>query len=174
MTALSYNSNSLNLLSKLNFYFTLQRAPSLTYFLQEIKIPNKSLSPAKYPSPSLNIPSVGDHVIYDPLELKFKVTDDLQNWLEINNWLDAIGDPLNSGNKYKTLENNPEFLGYGIYSSLQLFTLDSQKNPSYVFTFEKCWPSALSGPDFNTTDETLPYITASVQFNYTKYNISLP
>ena len=174
MTQLTNNPQSVNLQSQLNYYFTIQRAPGVTFYCQSVKIPNITLPPAKVPTPSLYIPMIGDHLVYDDLELTFKVTDDLQNWLEIYNWITAIGNPDNTGKNYKILEANPDYAGYGIYSDLQLFTLDSQKNPTYVFTFHHCSPTGLTGPQFGTTDETVKYITSSVRFNYLKYHISLP
>jgi len=174
MPVLDSNPGSLNLQSSLNWTMNLIRAPGITYFLQSIKVPNIMINPPKVPSPSLGIPMVGDHLNFEPLEVKFKVADNFQDWLEIYNWLVALADPSNKGTKYLQLENNPSYLGYGLYSDLQVITLDSQKNPSYVFTFERCFPMALSGPEFNTTDDNLLYITASVQFKYLKYEITLP
>jgi hypothetical protein len=174
MAATDTNPISLDLQSPLNFMFTIKRAPATSYFCQDVKIPNVSLPAVKVPSPSLTVPMIGDHVVYEPLSLTFKVDDNLQNWLEMYNWLKAIGNPENTSQNYITLENNKNYSGYGIYSDLQLFILDSQKNPTYLFTFERCSPTFLSGPHFESTDNSIPYINSTVNLSYTKFKISLP
>lgn len=174
MSVISQQPQSLNLASELNFYFVISRAPSVTYFCQDIKLPDIGLPMAKVPSPSLGVPLVGDHVVYDNLSLSFKVDEDLQNYLEIFNWLIAIGDPTNTGISYKNLQNNPDYTGYGLYSDLQLFTMDTQKNVKYVVTFERCTPIKLLGPKYNVKEDTVNYISSGVEFSYTKFNIKLP
>jgi len=174
LSVIAAQPQTLNLASELNFYFVIQRAPSVTYFCQDIKLPDMSLPPAKAPLPSLSNPLVGDHINYEPLSLSYKVDENLQNYLELHNWMVAIGDPSNTGKQYKQLETNQDYSGYGIYSDLQLFTLDTQKNVKYVVTFERCWPTKVSGPKYDTKDETVNYITSTADFYYTKFRISLP
>jgi hypothetical protein len=174
LSIIASQPQTLNLASELNFYFTIMRAPSVTYFCQDVAIPNVSLPPAKIPGPSLMYPVVGDHLVYSNLNLSFKVDENLQNYLEILNWLVGIGDPTNTGSQYSQLEKNKDYSGYGIYSDLQLFTLDTQKNTKYVITFEKCSPISLSGPKYGTKDATVNYITSNVEFSYRKFHISLP
>ena len=174
MTALDTNPISLNLQSELNYRFVIMRAPATSFWCQSVKIPDVSLPPLKIPSPSLAIPMQGDHMVYNPLSLTFKVDDNLQNWLEIYNWLEGVGNPQNNSQKYINMENNKNYSGFGLYSDLQLFILDSQRNPTYVFTFERCSPTFLTGPNFQATDNTVEYITSTATFSYAKYKISLP
>ena len=174
MSATDNNPISFNLQSPLNFSFKILRAPSTTYFCQSVKIPDVTLESANVPSPSILVPMAGDHVAFSPLTLTFKVDDDLQNWLEMFNWMTTAGNVENVSREYKIMENNPNYAGYGIYSDLQLFTIDSQKNPSYVVTFERCFPSSLSGPNFDTMNTTVKYISSTVTFKYTKFHFSLP
>jgi len=174
MTVLSENPISLNLQSELNFKFVLKRAPATEYWCQTFKVPNITLPAARVPSPSLRVPMQGDHLIYDDLTLTFKIDDQFQNWLEMHNWMTAIGNPTNTGKNYTQLESTPNYTGYGLYSDLQLFAMDSQHQVTLVFNFERCSPIFLSGPQFVTKDGTVSYMDSTVNFSYLKYHISLP
>lgn len=174
MTVLSENPISLNLQSELNFKFMLRRAPATEYWCQTFKVPNITLPPSRVPSPSLRVPMQGDHLVFEDLTLTFKIDDQFQNWLEMHNWMTGIGNPNNTGNNYTQLESNPNYLGYGLYSDLQLFVMDSQHQATLVFNFERCSPIFLSGPQFVTKDGTVNYMDSTVNFSYLKYHISLP
>jgi len=174
MAATDSNPISQNLQSPVNFAFRLKRAPSLSYRTQSFKVPNVSLRAAKAPSPSLSVNYVGDHVEFQPLALTFLVDEQLQNWLEIFNWMTGSGNVENTGTEYATMANRKDYSGYGIYSELQMFQMNSQKIPILVYTFERCQPISLGGPQFDTKDTSINYLTSEVVFSYTKFSISTP
>lgn len=173
MTAVGHNPININYQSEKKFVFKLQRAPALSYFCQSVNIPDISLQAAMAPTPSLRVPLQGDHMIFNPLTLTFKIDESLQNWLEIFNWLTGIANPDNKKIPYDLISKNPDWTGYGIYSELQLFVMDSKNNPTYIFNFEHCFPSSLSGPKFQSTEQDVTYIESTVQFLYVKYNVTL-
>jgi hypothetical protein len=175
MPATDKNPISINLQSPTNFKFALKRAPSLSYWCQTFDVPGISCPPARSPSPSLSVPFIGDHLVFAPLHLTFKVDDDLQNWLEIFNWMNAITNPDGDAITYKILQANPQYTGYGLLSDLQVFQLDSQKQATLVYHFNDAFPVALSGPRFDASNgNDFGYITSSVSFTYVKYNVTRP
>lgn len=175
MPASDVNPVSLNLQSPTNFKFALRRAPSLSYWCQTFDVPGISCPPARSPSPSLSVPFLGDHLVFEPLHLTFKVDDDLQNWLEMFNWMNAINDPAGDAITYNILNNNPDYLGFGLRSPLQVFQLDSQKQATLVYHFDDAFPISLSGPKFDSQNgNDFGYITSSVTFSYVKYNVTRP
>ena len=174
MSVLESQPQTLNLASELNFQFILQRAPSVSYFCQEFTIPDVGLPSARVPTPSRLIPFVGDHMVFENLSLTFKIDEDLQNYLEIFNWMHAIGNPNNTGTQYTQLEKNKDYSGYGIYSDIQVFTLDTQKQTKYVVTFKHCSPISLTGPKYTTKNPSVNYMPSTVNFTYTDFTFNLP
>ena len=172
MTAIGNNPQTINSQSPLNFRFNLKRAPSLNYFCQSVSLPEVTLPPARAPTPSINIPFWGDHIVYSPLSVSFKVDSDLQNWLEIFNWMKALANKDGDGKTYSQLQNNDRFLGYGLTSELFMSQNDSQGNPKLVWTFKNAWPTALKKLDFESTDDTVNYLTASATFYFEDFGIS--
>lgn len=158
-----------NFLSPLNFKFMLKRAPYVNFFIQKINIPGISLPQVETTNPFINIAYAGDHLQYDTLEMTFKVDEDLQNYLEMHGWLRAQG--KQSFSEYKALSAIPSYTGEGLKSDIALTVLTSNKRANYEIVFKDAFPLSLSNIDFNTTDEDVQYVLASVSFRYLYYDI---
>ena len=158
----------LNMLSPLNFKFTLKRAPNLNFFVQTINIPGVALPKVDTPNPLIKIPLSGDHLEYDELDITFKVDENLQNYLEVHNWVRALGKP--SFNEYSVLANQATYTGEGLKSDIVVTVLTSQKNSNYEFIFKDAFPISISSISFQSTDESVNYIEASARFVYTIFD----
>jgi len=158
-----------NMLSPLNFKFTLKRAPNLNFFVQRINIPGVALPKVDTPNPLIKIPLSGDHLEYDELDVTFKVDENLQNYLEVHNWVRALGKP--SFQEYATLANKAVYTGEGLKSDIVVTVLTSQKNSNYEFIFKDAFPISISSISFQSTDESVNYIEASARFVYTIFDI---
>jgi hypothetical protein len=171
MTAIDNKPNNLNFLSPLNFKLVLKRAPHVNFFLQKVNLPQISINPTPaYPNPLINIPLAGEHITFSPLSLTFKVDEDLKNYLEIFNWIKALGDYGRDGD-YAALQNAPPGSDKGLYSDISLMVLSSTKMPNYDITFMDAFPTTLSAMTFNTTDNDVNYLEAQVEFRYTIFEI---
>jgi hypothetical protein len=174
MSALNQNPLTTNLATSLGFRFEIKRAPSLSYHCLSVKLPDVNLIPVQIPTPSLAVPYVGDHLEYSNLEATFKIDADMQNWLEMFNWIEALGNPTNKAEHYRALESRPSWSNFSLYSNLLLFQLDSQNNPLLIFTFEHASPIRLSGPKFQSTDSSEIFMSSTVEFKYLKFKVSTP
>lgn len=170
MSALDNNPKSLNFLSPLNFNFRLKRAPNLNFFIQKVNLPAISFPSAAETNPFVNIPIAGDHLQYGDLSVTFKVDEDLNNYLEMHNWIRALTFPDNF-DEYKAISKNPEYTGTGLTSDITLIIANSVKIPNYEVNFRNAYPTSLSALSFQTTDSTVEFITATVTFKYTMYDI---
>jgi hypothetical protein len=170
MSALENTPTNPNFLSPLNFKFSIKRAPHINFFVQRINIPSISLPTYESPNPFVKIPEPGDHVDYGDLELSFRVDENLQNYLEIHNWIRALGKPKDFS-EYKALAKNPNYTGDGIRSDLTLLVLSSAKNPNYEFVFTEAYPYGLSELNFDTTKSDVEYIEATATFKYILFEI---
>lgn len=170
MSALSNNPSNLNFLSPLNFNFRLKRAPNLNFFIQKVNLPGISFPSAVETNPFVNIPIAGDHLQYGDLSVTFKVDEDLNNYLEIHNWIRALTFPDNF-DEYKAISKNPEFTGNGITSDITLIISNSVKIPNFEVNFRNAYPTSLSALSFQTTDSTVEFITATATFKYIMYDI---
>lgn len=171
MTAIDNKPNNLNFLSPLNFKLVLKRAPHVNFFLQKVSLPQVSINPTpEYSNPLINIPLAGEFVTFSPLSLTFKIDEDLKNYLEIFNWIKALGDYGRDGD-YAKLQNSPPGSDKGLYSDISLMVLSSTKMPNYDITFIDAFPTTLSAMSFNTTGADVNYLEAQVEFRYTIFEI---
>jgi hypothetical protein len=172
MSAIDNKPSNLNFLSPLNFKFVLKRSPHVNFFLQKVNLPQVTINPTPiYSNPLINIPIPGEFVTFSPLTISFKVDEDLQNYLEIFNWIKALGDYGRDGN-YAALQNAPPGSDKGLVSDISLMVLSSTKMPNYEITFTDAFPTNLSAMTFNTTDSDVQYIEAQVEFRYTIFEIT--
>jgi hypothetical protein len=171
MSAMDRNPLSTNLASPLNFLFVLKRAPALTYFCTGVKLPYVAIDPAIVNSPSLEVAYPGDHIKYSPITLSFKVDENFQNWQEVLNWMNGISNPENDGIVYTQLEIAGEWTPYTIYSDVSVIQLDSQNNPILDWSFDRAFPIALSGPEFNSKSDDVVFLESTVVLKYTKFSI---
>jgi hypothetical protein len=170
MSIIENTPDNKNFLSPLNFRFQIKRAPHINFFIQRVNIPEISIQNTNHPNPFVKIPYSGEHIDYGELRLSFKVDEDLQNYLEIHNWIKGLGFPKNFG-QYKTLNDGNILEGNGLRSDISVIVLNSNKNPNYEIVYVDAFPVALSGLQFETTDTTVDYLTASAEFRYTYYEI---
>lgn len=144
----------LNFLSPTGFRFVLNKAPIFSSTLQSVAIPSINLGTASQSSPHTRINYHGN-ITYDPLVCSFKVTENMENYIEILDWMKDLGHPENYNQYKKTKET-------GI-----LMILNSKKNVNKKIEFTDIYPINISIPNFDVTDTSIEYFTASVTFNYT-------
>jgi hypothetical protein len=171
MSAIDNTPSNKNFLSPLNFKFTIKKAPHVNFFIQKVNIPDLSLKPVITPNPMVNIPQIGDHLDYGLLNITFKLDEDLQNYLEIHNWIKALGKPEDFVAR-KAIREKPSYTGESETSDISLMILSSSKMANYEITFTDCHPVSLTGVLFNTTDNDVNYVEASATFKYTYYDIN--
>lgn len=171
MTALDTIPENKNFLSPLGFKFQVKKCPTVNFFVQTVNIPSIVLPDTYAPNPFVKIPYSGEHITYGDLTLTFKVDEDLVNYLEIHNWIKALGFP-DKFDQYDVINRKPIMSGEGIRSDISLLVLSSSRNPTYDITFKDAFPVSLSGVEFDTRTQDVQYVTATTTFKYISYEIN--
>ena len=171
MTSPVSSPENVNFLSPLGYKVTLARTPSTSFFAQTVGIPGISIQETYQPNPFVKIPQTGDHIEYEELTITFMVAEDLSNWLEIHNWMRALGFPENF-DEIKLLTEAPAGDPRGVESDISVTILNSAMNPNYVFNFKSAFPISLSGFEMSSTRPDVDYVTASARFRYRSYDIT--
>ena len=147
-----------NLLFTQNFTFHLQRNPELSYFVQEVQIPERGGSePKEYAfaiGPNYKQPSSGSS--YSDFTVSFLVDEYLNNYYSIVKWM-REGLPYRDFSDVKPV--------YEMYDDAFLMLLTNKKVPFQKITFQKILPVELSGLDFAYTDTEYRPLTATVKFS---------
>jgi len=135
---------------------------NLTFTLTEFNIPGINTGAPRLPTPFTDMPQRGDKLVFDEFNATFIVTERMENWLEVYNWLVGITAPTNP-REFRTKKT--EYVD----GTLNIFS--SHNNNILTVNYINMVPIALSSIQFNTTDNESRIITAQVTFLYESYNI---
>jgi hypothetical protein len=164
-----------NFLSPVGFQFTLQKKPKIDFFCNSANIPGINLGVAMQPTPLKAIPIPGETLTYDDLTLRFMVDEDMENYLEVWNWLNQFGFPHDWGQYQQLLNEDENSKGKQTaisgMSDGTLFVYNSNYNVNLKVEYKDLFPVSLSSIQFDTTATEITYASAEVVFKYTIYDI---
>ena len=165
-----------NFLSPTGFKFTLKKSPKVAFFCNEANIPDLNLGIAVQTSYLKDIDLPGDKIVFGDLNLRFLVDENLENYMEIQNWIRGLGYPENL-QQFADLQNQGLIRGnytqdrQNIYSDGTLQVLTSSSIPNFQVVFKDLFPYSLGTLTFDATQTDVQYFTADVGFKYTIYSI---
>tara|TARA_B100001113_G_C20970224_1_gene561461 strand:+ start:265 stop:816 length:552 start_codon:yes stop_codon:yes gene_type:complete len=165
-----------NFLVPTGFNFILNRAPKVSYFGSSVEIPSMSLGVANFANYLKDIPLPGDKMEFSDFNLNFLVDENLENYMEIQNWMRGLGFPESLKEIYDYQKEAPDIKQpnksqLNLYSDGTLTILDSNMRPKFKVIFENMFPYNLTTLEFDARQTDLEYFTAQVSFKYTIYNI---
>ena len=165
-----------NFLSPTGFRFTLNRAPKVAFFGNTANIPSMTLGVANQSTYLKDIDVPGDKILFEDFSLRFLVDENLENYMEIYNWIRGLGFPESLEEIYNLQRtgkiDQPLDKVMNVFSDGTLQVLTSHQNPNFKVVFQDLWPYSLSTLQFDATSEDIQYFTADVSFKYTIYNIT--
>ena len=155
-----------NLLENINFSIVLQRAPNVEFFGKGVSLPSINISSVAQPTPFSVIKQQGDHITFSPLDVTFRVDEEMANWSEIFNWMTSIGFP-ESHEQY----GRPNIKAQNtLTSDIELIIFSSKNNPKHSFTFKDAWPSDISSIIIDIDQDGVIYSEVTVTFEYDTYS----
>jgi len=164
-----------NFLSPIGYQFTLQKKPKIDFFCNSANIPGINLGVAMQPTPLKALPVPGETLTFEDFSIRFVVDEDMENYLEVWNWLCQFGFPY-SFEQYQELlnedERNPRRqTAISGMSDGTLIIYNSNYVPNIKVEFKDLFPISLSSIQFDSTLTDIRYATAEVVFKYTIYDI---
>ena len=152
-----------NYFSPVSFRFNIQKIPNVNFFCQAANLPGLTLGEAIQVNPLRDIPTPGDKVQFEELQLRFIVDEELENWLEMYNWIKGLGFPDSFDQSLTKSEQR--------FSDATLMILTSNKNGQHRVSFKDAFPLTLSGVQMDSSVGDIDYVTADPTFAYTKYTV---
>jgi hypothetical protein len=154
-----------NFFNAKNFDFTIKRLPNVQFFVQGASIPGLSIDTTYQATPFSPIARPGNKLSYDELLITVAVDENLVCYKEIYNWMSGLA-PTNNFDQYNTL-----IAGDGQFSDASLIILNSKGNSKVEFKFTDLFPVSLSAIQMTTTNSTTEYVTTTIGFRYTTFEI---
>ena len=147
-----------NFLSPVGFQFKVnaKQFPNVEYFCTAVTLPGITLSESNVPYKGVNVAMTGDRINFDELAIRFNVTENMDNYIEMFNWMHNI-------------INSADAESYKFDATLSILT--SHNNVSKEISFKDCFPTNLSALEFSTQQTDVEYLQADTSFKYTYYEI---
>lgn len=163
------------------FRFSVKDLPNTSFLCQSANLPALQIGYAVQSTPFVDIPTIGDKINFGDFTIRFIISEDMSNYLELYRWLIAIGFP-NNYNQFSAFVNQrpsgfplrstssgkDELLAY---SDGTLTILDSTNNPKVNIIFKNLFPISLEALDFDVASQTVEYFTAIASFRYTVFEV---
>lgn len=173
------NPSNRDILQSTKFKLNFTRLPGLTFFCQTANLPGVSLTEVMRNTPFVDLYVPGEKAIYDTLNVTMLIDEDLRDWEAIHDWLRAMTFPKEF-EEYARMDR--QFRDTQIsrggwqkippqYADASLTVFTNKNNPNFRVMFKDCFPTTLSGIQFNALDSAENIITCDVTFRYSYYNI---
>jgi len=165
------------------FKFSIKDLPNISYTCQSANLPAITMGFANQPTPFIDIPKIGDKVQLGEFSIRFLISEDMSNYMELYTWLFAIGFPQDytqfssyvstkpsSFPFIRNPQNETEVLAY---SDGTLTILDSTNNPKINIIFKDLFPVSLEALDFDVATQEYNYFTAIASFKYRIFDVEV-
>lgn len=146
------------------FKLVMGKIPLVTYFCQTANLPGISISQVSQQTIFNPILYPGGQINHESFNVKFVVSEDLTNWLEIYSWIRSCS----TYKDFNEIVSNDKSL----ISDATLYMLNSKNNLSKTVRFYGLFPKALSSIEFDYADTELSTLTSSVEFSFTYFDIT--
>tara|TARA_Y100001963_G_scaffold160042_1_gene267352 strand:+ start:36199 stop:36777 length:579 start_codon:yes stop_codon:yes gene_type:complete len=176
--------------SPTQFQLVINQLPEVEFFITNLTLPGINLGEAVIPTPMKQIPVMGDEITFENLSLQFLVNETFENYMEIHNWLIAIGFPqshtqfsnwrstnsvtpeASRGKETDIGETTLRTSAKGMFSDATITLLTNKNNPIAEVKFQDLHPVALTALEFSQEQTSVDYLKATAEFQYKYYTIN--
>lgn len=161
----------INPLSPNGYQFSIERLPEITYFCQEVNLPDVSFGTADVATPFSTYPMPGDRLSYGDLNVQFLVDTQMENYRAVFDWMNGLGFPENYTQYTNQVRTDMAYRGEtpSTLSDATLIILNNNNIPIKYVRFFDCFPIALSSLTFSSTVQDVNYIVGNATFRFSYY-----
>ena len=145
-----------NFLSPTGFRLSIDstKFANTEYFCISAPLPTLSLNPIAVNFRGQQAIFPGDKIDYGQIDIRFIVNEDMDNYIEMFNWIQDC-----------TKTTNTKDISHDIIMSI----MTSKNNVNKQIRFVSAMPVSLDGMEFTVQNTDIEYLTASVTFQYTRF-----
>lgn len=139
------------------FRMVFHKAPNTSYFCQNFVMPSVTVSETVVNRPRVDTYFPGDKMVFEPLTITMLVAENMENYVEILDWLTKAVTTTNSADKF---------------DDITVYILSSKNNPNRTVTFKNAFPTSIGSISFNVQDADITYAQVDVTFRYDYFTFS--
>lgn len=176
----SLAATNLNFLAPSQFVFTMQRIEGVAFTCQTANIPNISMTATQQMTRMKDAPIPGDTLTYGDLMITFLVDENMTNYTALQDWMKKITADLDTEDYNRYQRSQPGFPGADVrkptpigptMTDATMTITDSNNNANVEIRYKDLFPTSLEALQFDITDTSMPYLTASASFAFSYYEI---
>lgn len=156
-------------LSPLGYQLSIQKLPNTVLNITSATLPGITVEDAELQTP-FKVIRYPDRVVYNDFVVRFKVSEDMADYIEIFNWMLKIGRP----EQFSPANVNPLFpndIYQDFVSDGTLIILNSANKPNIEVRFRDLFPVQISDLEFTSQDADVTYLDATVTFRCLLFTI---
>ena len=165
--------SNINPLQTNGFLFGIQKLPELSFFCQEVNVPELVLPLAEMATLLVNSRVPGDKPLFGDLTVNFLVDESMSNFVAIYDWLVGMGFPETQQQYADLIASRTDALNRDSYaasvSDATLQILNSSNTPIRTIRFIDLFPTSLSSLTLTSTATETQYLVGVATFGYTYY-----
>lgn len=158
-----------NFLSPLGYQLTIKKMPNAVFNVTSVILPGITVEDSELQTP-FKIIRYPDKVVYNDFIVRFKVDENMENYLEIFNWMVEIGRP----EFFATGQPSP-LIANDIYSNFvcdgTLLILNSANKPNIEVRFKDLFPVVIGDIEFTSSETDVSYVDVSVNFRCLSFTL---
>lgn len=164
MSRSDFKPGALEQLTEDSFKLNFDKLPNVTFYYQEANLPSLTLNVAEQPNLFTTIKRPSNKIEFENFTVSFIVQGDMDNFMEVFNWMKEIGSPEEVAESLKQKEEWELFSN----ASMEIYAPGWQSSKRVVF--KDCFPTELEGINFSILSEGNP-VKVNATFAYTTYDI---
>lgn len=163
------------------FRFVIKDIPKVAYTCQSANLPGLQLGFATQPTPFIDLPRIGDKLQYDEFTIRFLIAEDMSNYLELLEWLVALGFPESYAaynrfvgerlSRFPFVKQPNGSIETVAYSDGTLTILDSANIPKTNIILKDMFPTAVQALDYDITSSSVEFLVGIASFKYRTFEI---
>lgn len=173
------NANQ-NFIAPSAFVLTMQSLPTVAFSCQTANIPNITLGQSTQFARVKDTFIPGDTLTFGDLLITFLVDEDMVNYKALYDWMRNISGDIDTAEYESYVRSQPQQVNASQKTNLPIaptmsdatMTItNSANNANVEIRFKDMFPTSLEALQFDTTDTSVTYLTASCSFAFSYYDI---
>lgn len=161
---------SRNYLSPVGFVLILEKAKKASFLCQKATIPTFNVGSVDIRYQGFVPLPIEGNANFEELTIEFIVDENLENYMEIHNWMRSISAAITSNDAYQWRQDYKEESRSNV-SAATLQVLNNNNLNNFDVRFFDMFPISLSALPFDVTSSDNEFFTASATFKYSYYEI---
>jgi hypothetical protein len=141
--------------------------PNLEYFAQSFTHPGAQVNALELPSRRVtSIPLAGDKITYTDLSLTLILDEDLEGYMEMQNWLERIVNDGQVGDVSSLTSGK-----LPTHADITVSILSSHNNQTKQIRYKDCIPTEVGQIEMSATGGDVTFITYNATFRFSTFEI---